>query len=437
MPGGQLQWNFWRLVLFAGAVVINGLAALKLTIGSPTQWAASLVLIFGYALFSQVRLSSVIVGWQWRAPCQRFHFLTLLFPWLLLCLGVAIAAALNDWQGIEALPKFVALLVVLVFFIQVRPTERIVLRALQSLAVLAISVLLILLWGRVYSWLVLVPDRYGWIWSPPGVLWKAGIYLLPLLSWWVINARHSFMSRWSWLVVCGGLVGLDGSRTASLLVVVIWVFVISLGLARHGFKRVIIRRASALAVVMMVSIGGINPSNINPVSHIYSEFDALLHSGEGSLDEGSADDDALKGRDIGEDSIRYAMVMDGLRGVVDHFPAGGGLGASVTQTESMTRPMVVHMAYLQLLADVGIIGFVGYLGIFLVPVAYAISRLRQSADPWACFDRMVLPLGILGIYLFGGLLHPVSTELSEWLIVLVGIAMLSPDDLDLASEDHQ
>lgn len=409
---------------FSCALFISGLAGLKVSISSPVQWVLSLVLLLGYAFLPQVRVAPATICSRLFEPPQRTQLFLFLSPWLLLCLGVGFSAILNGWQGVQTLPKFAALSAVLVLLILVRPTEPLVVRALQWLAVISLSALLFLWSMGVQGWLDFAPSRFGWVWAPPGVFWKAGIYLLPLVCWWVINARYSFAARWGWLLVCGVIVGLDGSRTASLLSLIIWVVVVGLGLARYGFERLIIKRGVMLAVIMMVTIGGMKPSSINPMSHIYAEL-------------GLWGDESLMGREIGDDSIRYAMVVEGAKGVIDYFPMGRGLGATTKQTESMPYPMVVHMTYLQLLADVGVLGLVGYLGIFLVPLFYGARRIRQAAAPWSCFDGMALPLGILGIYLFAGLLHPVSTEISEWLIVLVGLSMLAPDDLALTSGERR
>ncbi len=443
MPKGFVNYGPRESALFGAAVTVTGLAALKLTISSPAQWLIVLILLLGCALLSPVRSSPARACYTLLSKQHRGHFLAFLMPWMLLCIAVAISASLNEWLGWQALPKLVLLAAVLTLLLIVRPGEATVVVALQSLAVIALSILLVLWLADLQGWLVFVPNRYGWSWAPPGVFWKAGIYLLPLASWWIMSARYSATFRWGWLLVCCVIVGLDGSRTASLLALIIWAAVFGLGLGRFGFKRPLLRRGFLLAVVMVVSIGGINPSSLNPAYHVYGYIDAFFYGESGlAVQEQSAGtlpsgNERPIGRELAADSIRYAMLMDSLKAVVDHFPLGGGLGSTTTQTESMPEPMVVHMTYLQLLADVGVLGLLGYLGIFLVPLFYAMWSIRRAKDRWACFDRQVLPLGIIGIYLFSGLLHPVSTEISEWLIVLIGLSMLAPEQLALSSSEEQ
>ena len=218
--------------------------------------------------------------------------------------------------------------------------------------------------------------------------------------------------------------GLDGSRTATLLAAMTWLVCVALGWRRYRPSSTFYKRVVVVALLMVVLIGGLNPSPWNPVIHIYSVLGDLIPTHLLSSERGAGGSVVQVGRDMGTDSIRTAMLIEGIRGVQEHFLLGSGFGTTVAQTERMPTPMVVHMTYLQVLADTGLVGFLGYLGIFVVPLWCFFSALRKSDARWELFDQNVLPLGVIGIYLFSGLFHPVSNEISEWAIVLPALAML-------------
>lgn len=125
------------------------------------------------------------------------------------------------------------------------------------------------------------------------------------------------------------------------------------------------------------------------------------------------------------DGIRLQMLKDAWNGAVGNFPWGGGFGSTVSYIESFGQPVVVHMAYLQVLSDLGVLGLIAYLGVLFYPVGVVLSRIMQTGV--SAFDTLLLPVSVVSIYSFSGLLHPVSNEISEWFIVLVSIAIILKD----------
>ncbi|MGP9833506.1 O-antigen ligase family protein [Marinobacter sp. NSM] len=401
---------------FAVFIAVSGMAGLKLVIGAPLHW---LLVLAALAAWVSLRKEPFV-----RSNLREFTEFSSLKPgllffwgaWLCFCFGILVAGAANGWVGMYTIPKYLVLVGVLWLLVVYVPTNGEVVRGLYLLALAGILGLAVI-WAVGFSeWLVLPPKRFGWEFLPPGVFWKAGIFLLPPLCWLLVNQRSSSIFHWGSFFVACVLVGLDGSRTAALLAPITWLVCVSLGWLRYGSSRLFLKRIIIVAVWMVILVGGLNPSPWNPIIHVYATLGELVSAHmPGSVQ---------AGREFGGDNIRTAMLIEGVRGVQEHFLLGSGFGTTVAQTEGLEAPMVVHMTYLQVWADTGLIGFVGYVGIFVVPLWYFFSTLLRSNARWELFDQNVLPLGIVGIYLFSGLFHPVSNEISEWAIVLPALAML-------------
>ncbi|WP_342630740.1 O-antigen ligase family protein [Marinobacter alkaliphilus] len=411
-------------VAFAFFIAVSGLAGMKLVIGAPLHWFLALTAFTAWAALRPEPLVRTTLSVFTELLSLKPGWLFFWGAWLCFCLGILVAGAANGWVGVYTVPKYLVLMGVLWLLVAFVPTNGEVVRGLYLLALVGLLGLVIIWFSGYREWLVFPPKRFGWEFLPPGVIWKTGVFLLPPLCWLLVNQRSPSVFHWMIFGVACVLVGLDGSRTATLLAAMTWLVCVTLRWLRYGPSRTFFKRVVVVALWMAVLIGGLNPSPWNPVIHIYSALGEVIPERMLSPEADSDASIVQVGRDMGSDSIRTAMLIEGVRGVQEHFLLGSGFGTTVAQTEGMSVPMVVHMTYLQVLADTGLIGFMGYLGIFVVPLWYFFSALRESDAPWDLFDQNVLPLGIIGIYLFGGLFHPVSNEISEWAIVLPALAML-------------
>src|SRR5205814_785566 len=88
-----------------------------------------------------------------------------------------------------------------------------------------------------------------------------------------------------------------------------------------------------------------------------------------------------------------------------------------TRSLSATGPMVVHIAYLQLWADLGILGFLSLVALTIgsIPVLWIRYRATATADP-ECRIRFYNGIFLLTTWAVTGFLHPISTEVSEWIM---------------------
>src|SRR5260370_3207894 len=87
--------------------------------------------------------------------------------------------------------------------------------------------------------------------------------------------------------------------------------------------------------------------------------------------------------------------------------------------------MVVHMTYLQVWADMGILGLVGYVWLTWVwlqkirVLICGIERLPGIQDRAVYFNAIF----ILFFFLFSSFFHPFSTEWSEWIAFVVALTL--------------
>jgi O-antigen ligase len=89
--------------------------------------------------------------------------------------------------------------------------------------------------------------------------------------------------------------------------------------------------------------------------------------------------------------------------------------------------IVNHFSYLQMWADTGLLGFVSYVGLIFGLAAQAVHRLIQSVRT---MSKIRARAAFTGVYLLlcwamACVFHAVSSELSEWLMYLAGLALVS------------
>jgi O-antigen ligase len=124
------------------------------------------------------------------------------------------------------------------------------------------------------------------------------------------------------------------------------------------------------------------------------------------------------------DAVRYELLLHALDQIRLHTLVGTGFGGSTLELSTeggehgyMRFTQVVHNAYLQVWADMGLAGLVGFCGLVLGWIALVprwISRIRQYHDPVKrayYYNAMFLLLCVALFYMF----HPISTECSDWI----------------------
>ncbi|WP_417522203.1 hypothetical protein [Marinobacter sp.] len=338
--------------------------------------------------------------------------------WILFIAGIVVAGTVNDIPFWMDTSKYLALALVFLALLAIGIEQKQVVFGLKVWAAIAVCAVGGLYWFEVSNLLVITPGRIAWILAYPGVLWKAGLFLLVWLLWRLLMGPLS-VGRMSWLFIAAVIMGFDGSRSGILIAAGAFLFFLLLALVRYKSKMPsVLSRAAIVGLLVILAMGTVNPSPWNPMYQLHQ-----LMPVASTIDSGSAP----VVRELAEDSVRLKMLKVALSGSIANFPFGGGFGTTGVPVERVDGLMVVHNTYLQLLSDIGLLGFIGYLGLFLVPVVAVYRRMSRTEDGWKVLDTYALPLGILMCYSVSGMLHPVSSELSEWAIVLLAFCLLVRD----------
>lgn len=229
--------------------------------------------------------------------------------------------------------------------------------------------------------------RQGSLFAWPGVLWKTGVFFAGFcIAQLLYGSRYRSVAIIS-LIGCLYLLVADSSRTGFLWFCIV-VLVFGCGFARYYPVQV----AVSAAVVGVCGVLG---------SIAY-----LLRSGTDLAVP------LLLNRFSEGDPIREAMLAAGIRQADMCLPFGCGFSSTHTIVDA--QPMVVHNSYLSSLGDIGLLGLMGMLGVLLLPVFFHLYRtitIKHNAVQSGFVVAAML--GVLG-YGFLLMLHPLSTEMSEW-----------------------
>lgn len=259
--------------------------------------------------------------------------------------------------------------------------------------------------------------RYGTFLNPPGSLWRIGVLVLVSSALRLLLGRASL---WSSMMFLGStaLIVLDGSRTgylavfaaAALVLLLVAYEVMVKGSVKLGFS--LFRKLTVLTAGVAVCMV------MGPISLREAYDIGFLERGNQLI--GAMQNEGVSGLEGADDSRSL-----GWRAAVSEIAAHPflGTGMGTTLVGLPTGAIVVHCAYLQIWADVGVLGFVSYLAL-TVGVLFAAWRPIRAISTLGLGDRIVYYNGmyVLMCWAMASLFHPLSTEISEWIMFFVGLA---------------
>ncbi|GEM84439.1 hypothetical protein MHY01S_26050 [Meiothermus hypogaeus NBRC 106114] len=125
------------------------------------------------------------------------------------------------------------------------------------------------------------------------------------------------------------------------------------------------------------------------------------------------------------DHTRYEM-LQAAQAQIRQNPLWG-IGIGNTRVDTNEGLMVVHNAYLQVWADLGIMGLIAYVGLVLgwliwLPSFFRCVHWRVDPIERGLYYNAVF---MLFFYAFSGLFHPISTEWSEWISFILPYALFA------------
>jgi hypothetical protein len=398
----QAPLSRWESAVISSWVVLVTSADLK-AIVPYIHWYGTAVVILLLAL--TVR--------QPRWTGLRFGLLTGSLLPLSLC-TVALASTTPGYELLEA--GKLAILVLLV--LPLLTTRLAIINAAQRGAAIAVcaNAALALAGAVGHSALgaLMAPGRFGTILNAPGSLWRVGILLLPGSTLRLFSGRARLRDV-TVLAASLLLLVLDGSRTAYVILIAFGAALFgalvrnTAAEARRGRLLAVAARIGVMAAVLVVA-----PALLN----------VFFESGDaGFFQRGWEMAQAIGGAQNGGlqsvDRTRSDMIRDVLTAIREHPVLGTGMGR--TTSLAANGPMVVHIAYLQVWADLRILGFLSFTALTIgsIPVLWIRYRARAVADS----ERRILfynGIFLLVAWALAGFLHPISTEVSEWIMFLLG-----------------
>lgn len=411
-------------------IMYSMLSSIKMYIGGNLNWVIQIILL-GIALMASLAASIVPIKKIIYVKLQYLlHYKLLILGWLLFMSGITIAGIMNHGIGLYTLIKYSLFIVVFLAMIIISVSPIILEKALSITLMVSLLPLLLLGLLRETDALVVFADgRMGWFASWPGIIWKIGAFIWPLAVWRLLKQPNwiNILLAFSSVLV----ISLDGSRTSIVWMILVTISLISITIFIH--KRLHrFRTYLCLILVAVVPFFVIQPTLLGWVSGYYDQYitqsisntdNALSITSDITLEKShKGSNESVAYRLVeGDNSVRLHMLEAGWKTTLEKFPWGNGFGS--TRVDDFGTNSVIHMTYLQLLADEGILSLIGYLLFLLTPLYYGVRFIIQNRELFAeRFEFMLCPLSIITLYLFIGIFHPLSNELTEWAIVLTAIS---------------
>jgi len=256
--------------------------------------------------------------------------------------------------------------------------------------------------------------RWGTILNYPGSLWRVGISVFILAAYGAFLFRFRNLHYDILLLASLALIYFDGSRTGMLLLIIAIVFLVFLLLIERQVKIKTFVVGSVIVMVFLLLM-------LFPLKTI---SDSLKVTGAERF---LSVVYTLKGQSQGFESVdmaRIKMLETGINALKEHPFVGTGVGT--TKANMIPEPMVVHMTYLQVWADIGVLGFASYIFLvwgWVIWLPDIIRRIRRSVD---LSEKAIYYNSIFMLFVFGlsGFFHPLSTEWSEWIMFLFAYSSL-------------
>lgn len=251
-------------------------------------------------------------------------------------------------------------------------------------------------------------DRWGTFFNLPGSLWRLGVLVLVSTVYTLHWRRRLYY--WMLLAASLGLILADGARTGAFvgMLSVIYVGYLSFIERRSRLAAVLVLGVLGFGVILLVTTAlyGSDPTiSLLPPRVI----EAVKEFFVGGLESVDLD--------------RFQMLQYAWQRIAENPFWGTGIGT--TRLETHQGLMVVHNAYLQVWADLGLLGLFAYVGLvwgWLLWFPRFLSQMRQQTDP--VLRGLYYNAAFLLFYFAVSLLfNPLSTEWSEWITFVVPYAL--------------
>lgn len=331
--------------------------------------------------------------------------------YFLIVLGFMISALVN--LDVKTLYQSVKLIIIFLIGFQIFSHSQKIERSdvlFICLITIFISLSLYLLSKFIFTsyYIILGDGRQGSAFAYPGVFWKTGAFFSTIVfGHFLSSANWNF--KYLLMYVLGIFVVIsDGSRTGFIWIVFsTYVLILIRMVDRNQYFPLYGLIAMVLISIPVTAYLAVKLSEVGDISMLALPLERLSAG----------------------DSMRTNMLHDVLIQAEKCFPFGCGFGEAVTETDE--SPMVIHNAYLALLADAGVLALTGFLIIIIGPffvLMYEFTQAKNILIGSSSYFTAAAALGIAG-FGFTMAIHPFSTEMSEW-----GLFFLTSSWMFLSSE---
>jgi len=402
------------------------------SIAPPSKWLGGVVFVWTTLVVARGLLGGVNPRFHWLVSAVAVIFIapfllrvTLrvpspgLFPAWLLAIAVLLSSlgSPDSLYGLAEAGKLAIMLVVaLTLFVTHSRYAHYAYRAFVFSVLLNVVLLIAGFLGIVALSREMMLGRRGTFLDYPGSLWRVGI-LTVCWSAHLVIAREKPLRYLAILAASLALIYFDGSRTGFLLSLLAAPFLVIVRVleGRSLFSRLTVAGAAVVLTLTLVAGWNWAASRRDP-----SQASGAL--GRIALLASSARFDGMAGL-VAADRTRARMLQAGVATLRDAHLIGTGI--QTTRIETEEGFMVVHMTYLQVLGDLGLLGFLSYIWLTLGWVPWlprALANVRRLPDT---LQRAVYYNAIFLLFFFAlaGLLHPLSTEWAEWVTFMIPYAL--------------
>lgn len=216
--------------------------------------------------------------------------------------------------------------------------------------------------------------------------------------WWHVTVSASCV----WLVIC------DGSRTGALSLLLIFFYIAATTIAASPSSsrarlRLLVLVSVGLAVGTFASVASSNSED--SIGPLQGRVTRMFTDHQGGLQ------DTLQAADI----ARFEAMLAALNAISSHPLWGHGFQSTYVVIDGTV--VLVHNAYLQVFADLGLFGCLAFVGVvcWWVPrLPRILSRIRLVSNVQ---DRGLLhgAIAALCAFTFTCLYHPLSVEITDWI----------------------
>ncbi|MBK3497126.1 O-antigen ligase family protein [Viridibacillus sp. YIM B01967] len=376
-------------------------ADLKVTLFPYIHWVAWIILIAPFMLKDFFKKGLIF------SPFLGIIFTVFLLGCFLSLINIP------SYETIVQIIKFITIFITLYYFVHYNTLNWKDIFNIFNLAVIVNSLLLIVGSLGIYPLAqILTSDgRWGTLLAFPGSLVKIGACGFYLNITAMLYLKISNKIRSSILLILSiFIVYMDGSRTGMLLIFIttfcipIFYFLVN---KKNKIKSVVIPFVGCFVFVITLMI--MLPFMVN--SRIGSSALKLINAGS-----------LANGLDM-IDPARYMMLLSALEKISANPFIGTGSFTTVG-VYADNSSMVVHNTYLQIWGDYGILGLLGIVSIYFIWLFSIPNIMKRIQIEGSTMDCVIICSSILMLCYVGlnGFFHPYSTELSEWIILIIPLA---------------